>query len=320
MYIHQIQFLVAKDLYRGQSHLNLRQIQCFIALTETLHFGRAAEKVHMTQPAFSRHIKNLECALDLSLVHRDSHSVSLTTAGKAYLAGCKEAIRALDTAASDARLYQEGFIGKIQIGYTEFAIIDQLPYIMCDFKQEFPRVVQISIQGDTADLLSRVHDKTLDIAFVTGPIVADDLNSIPVSNNRVLAILYDTHPLARKQTLTMADLVHEEFVSGDPGVWAYYLKHIERAFDEFGERPTTVQTAYSSEGLFGIVAGKLGVTLYPDCVANFYRSGLVFREVADLDITIPTLAVWRTDDQAEVLGHFLSSLNKFLEKSTTPTP
>ena len=291
---------------------NLRQIQCFVALAEALHFGHAAEKMNMTQPALSRQIKSLEEALGLHLVERDSQSVSLTPAGEAFLRGSGEALTALQNAVVRARLFQGGFAGSIRIGYTDFAISSVLPDVLCAFKQAYPKVMLEPFQGATLDLLSDLREQRLDIVFVTGPVVEEGLESLAVSSNRLLAVFYESHPLAHKPTLTLGDLVDEDFVFGNPRLWRYFLRHIERIFDEAGVQPNIVETAFNSEGLFGLIAGKLGITLYPDCVLNYHRVGLVLREVSDLEAAIPTLAVWRTGDPARSLQHFRGVLGDCL--------
>ena len=291
---------------------NLRQIQCFVALAEALHFGHAAEKMNMTQPALSRQIKSLEETLGLHLVERDSQSVSLTPAGEAFLRGSGEALTALQNAVVRARLFQGGFAGSIRIGYTDFAISAVLPEVLCAFKQAYPKIILEPFQGSTRDLLKDLRERRLDIAFVTGPVVEDGLQSVPVSTNKLLAVFYESHPLAHKPTIELRDLADEQFVFGSPKLWRHFLRHIDRIFDEAGIQPNIVETAFNSEGLFGLIAGKLGITLYPDCVLNYHRVGLVLRDVSDLDAAIPTIAVWRICDQSKSLSHFRDILSDCL--------
>ena len=288
----------------GQSRWTLRQIECFAALAETLHFGRAAEKMHMTQPAFSRQIKGLEDSLGVRLVDRDSQSVSLTSAGEAFLGGSSEALTALQNAVARARLFENGFAGRIRTGYTDFAISSVLPEIFCAFKQAYPDILLEPFQAATRDLLKGLHERSLDIAFVTGPVLEEGLECRLVSSNKLLAVLYDSHPLAEKESLTLGDLAGEGFVFGNRSLWRHFLMHIDRIFDAAQIQPNVVETAYNSEGLFGLVAGRLGITLYPDCVLNYHRVGLVFRAIADLDAAIPTIAAWRSDERSKALDHF----------------
>lgn len=296
----------------GHARWTLRQIECFVALAERLHFGRAAERMNLTQPAFSRQIKNLEESLGVLLVERDSQNVGLTPAGEAFLRGSSEALTALQNAVEWAKLFQSGFAGSIRIGYTDFAISALLPDILCAFKQAYPRIIIEPSQGATRNLLSDLRERRLDIAFVTGPVSEDGLVSVPVSTNKLLAVLYKSHRLARKRSITLGDLAGEDFIFGNPKLWRHFLQHVNRVFDGAGIQPNVVETAFNSEGLFGLVAGKLGITLYPDCVLNYYRRGLVIRKVDGLEAAVPTVAAWRRDDPSKALDHFRAVLGDCL--------
>ena len=288
---------------------SLRQVRCFVALAETLHFGRAAEKIHITQPALSRQIKTLENGLGFAIVQRNNQGVELTAAGEVFLKGCKKAISALENAFVDADLLDQGFAGRLRIGYTEFAIIADLPHILSRFNSEFPKVIQDSVEGDTTSLLRQLQGKLIDIAFVTGPVVTTGLKTQLVENHRLIAVLYESHPLANKRSIKLADLLEEELVLGEPSAWHYFLQHIDDVFTSKNAKPNIVHRAFSGEGVLGMVSAKRGITLYPDCIQNFYRKGLVLREIDDLDTLIPTYAVWHAEANYYLLENFLQTVN-----------
>ena len=288
---------------------SLRQVRCFVALAETLHFGRAAEKIHITQPALSRQIKALENALGFAVVQRNNQGVELTAAGEVFLKGCKAAISVLENAFADAELLDQGFAGRLRIGYTEFAISADLPHILSRFNSKFPRVIQDSVEGDTTSLLRQLQGKLIDIAFVTGPVVTTGLKTQLVENHRLIAVLYESHPLANKRSIKLADLLEEELVLGEPSAWHYFLQHIDDVFTSNHAKPNIVHRAFSGEGVLGMVSAKRGITLYPDCIQNFYRKGLVLREIDDLDTLVPTYAVWHAEANSYLLENFLQTVN-----------
>ncbi len=291
---------------------NLRQMQCFAALAELLHFSRAAERVNMTQPAFSRQIIALEDALDVKLVERNSHDVKLTPAGKAFLSGCREAFDVLEKASRRATLIQRGFEGSIRVGYTDFAISSDLPNVLRGFRKRFPGVILEPFQASTRELLVQLEEDRLDVAFVTGPVQQEGLSAVPFTQSGLLVVLWEGHPLADEAEIKMADLAGEDFVFGIPKLWRSYLRHIDRVFADAGIEPNIVDHGFSSEGLFGLVAGQLGITLYPDCIRNYYRRGLLIREVSGLKAKIPTVAVWRDGDESNPLVNFQDFLHESL--------
>lgn len=296
----------------GPKQWTLRQIQCLVVLADSLHFGRGAERMHMTQPAFSRQIKALEESLGLHLVNRSKQRVNLTPAGTTFVEGCNDALTALRNAVARARLIEGGFAGRLAIGYTDFAISGRLPEFLCTFKHRYPDLILEPAQGSTHDLLGGLRDGRLDIVFVTGPVVEEGLEAVVISHHRILAVLYGSHPLAREKALTLSDLAEEPFVFGSRKHWQHFLRHIDWIFMSAGIQPKIVETAYNSEGLFGLIAGKLGITLYPDCVRNYHRTGLVLREFDDLNAVVPTVAVWRRDDASKALCHCRDLLLAYL--------
>lgn len=296
----------------GAMRYTLRQMQCFAALADLLHFSRAADRMNMTQPAFSRQIIALEDALDVKLVARNSHTVKLTAAGDAFLQGCRETFDVLDKASRRATLIERGFEGSISIGYTDFAISADLPKFLYEFRRRYPNVILEPFQGSTRELLVRLEDDRLDVVFVTGPVDRDGLSAIPFTQNGLLVVLCDGHRLAAKPEITMADLAGEDFVFGIPRLWRFYLRHIERIFADAGIEPNIVERGFNSEGLFGLVAGRMGITIYPDCVRNYHRRGLVLRDVKGLTAKIPTMAVWRDADEAPALANFKDFLHEEL--------
>ena len=162
---------------------SLRQVECFRALAKTLHFGRAAQQVHMTQPAFSRQIMSIEEATGLKLVNRNSHSVSLTTAGKTFLEGCEKALIFLEDAHNKAKLVDRGIEGSIKVGHTDLAISSDLPKLIGAFNDQYPKIILDFFMGGTQQILTKLYKKELDIGFVTGPLEKIDLNYKPVGLN-----------------------------------------------------------------------------------------------------------------------------------------
>lgn len=294
----------------------LRQMQSFAALADLLHFSRAAERMNMTQPAFSRQIIALEEALDVKLVERNSHHVKLTAAGNAFLSGCRDAFDVLDRASRRATLLQRGFEGSIRIGYTDFAISSDLPMLLHGFRRQFPKVILEPFQGSTRELLAHLQEERLDVAFATGPIDQPGLTVRPFTENGLLAVLSEGHPLADRPEITLADLADEDFVFGVPRLWRFFLRHVERVFDDAGIEPHIVERGFNSEGLFGLVAGQMGITLYPDCVRNYHRRGLVLREVKGLTARIPTVATWRESGETAALSNFQTFFNETMADRT----
>lgn len=283
----------------------LRQLECFSALAEKLHFGLAAQKINITQPALSRQISALEDGLDLQLVVRESGNVRLTPAGIAFLDGCHEVFDVLQSTQRRAHLVSNGAEGVIRVGYTDFAISSCLPDLFAAYRKAYPGVALEPFQGSTMGLIDRLAGNHLDVIFGTGPIVHSDISTAPFITNRLVAILYDGHPLTKKERLSLVDFNGEDLVLGLERFWRHYLSHLKRALTDAGISYNVVERGYNSEGLFGIVAAQSGISIYPDCALNYIRRGLVIREIDDLTLRIPTETAWSKNSDSPVAAQFV---------------
>ena len=299
----------------------LRQIQCFLALSEHLHFGRAATHANITQPALSRQILALENALNVQLVVRDSGDVHLTGAGRAFLAGCRQAQDVLEAARRRARLIDAGAEGVVRVGYTDFAISSSLPDLFAAYRREHPGVVLEPFQSSTADLVERLDNNQLDVVFGTGPIARTGLSAAPFLENRLIGILYAGHPLTAKSSLRMSDFDGQDLVLGMERFWGHFLVHLNTALGSAGIDCRVVERGFNSEGLFGLVAAQSGITIYPDCAFNYVRRGLVLLEIDDLAVTVPTQIAWRDAETSAVTERFVAyALDCATAPDETATP
>ena len=126
--------------------------------------------------------------------------------------------------------------------------MDNLPELLCDFKQQFPKIVQQTVQSDTSELNRQLFNNQVDIAFVTGPVHTDEFHQFTLTQHKLLAVLYSGHWLTSRKAISLNDLIEEGFIPGDATQWEHYLRHIEALFEHHGKRPHIVETAYSSEG------------------------------------------------------------------------
>ncbi len=271
----------------------LRHLRYFLAVAEELHFRRAAERLNIAQPALSRAIRQLESELGVALLKRSSRQVSLTAAGRTFLEGCREALNGLALSVARTRKVETGDVGHLAIGYTDFAISGALPQIIQRFREENPDITVELDHGVTSQQLPALDSGQLDFGFVTGPIFQRHFQGVVVDNDPFVVVLPRGHRLARQKEIALAELAEEPFVLGAPETWTHYLDHLYRLCRSAGFEPRVVQSAYNSEGIFGLVASNMGVTIHTSCVLNYVRKDLVVRPLKDCERRVPTLALWR---------------------------
>ena len=292
----------------------LRHLRYFLAVAEELHFRRAAERLNIAQPALSRAIRQLEAELGVALLTRSSRQVALTAAGEAFLDGCHEVLNGLGRAVARTRKVETGEVGHLAIGYTDFAISGALPRIIQRFRDANPEITIALDHGVTNQQLPALESGRLDFGFVTGPIFQRHFQGVVVDNDPFVVVLPRAHRLARQKEIALAELAEEPFVLGTPDTWTHYLDHLYRLCRSAGFEPRVVQSAFNSEGIFGLVACNMGVTIHTSSVRNYIRKDLLVRPLKDSERRVPTLALWRREGVSRSGRRFIDFVKDYVAR------
>ena len=272
--------------------MELRHLRYFAAVASELHFGRAALRLHIVQPALSKQIAALERELGVQLLERSKRRVSLTEAGHPFLEEVTDILSRVDRAARIAQLAAQGQLGRLTIGFIGPAVESVLPEILLEFRTRFPGVNLTLEEMTSADQVRALHDGTIDVALVRLPLDDRGIELREILAEPIIAALPKTHPLASKRTLEMGSLADESFVAiprdREPGLRDLCVAACRQA----GFNPTIAQEALNIHVLLGLVAGGLGVALVPSSVQNLNRTGVVYRPLRDVDATL-RLAIGR---------------------------
>ena len=290
--------------------IELRHLHAFVEVADTLHFRRAAERLHLAQPALSRAIRQLEDRVGAPLLERSTRSVSLTPAGAALLPEARATLRCAERALGRARAAAAGHLGQLAVTYMDFAINGALPRILARFRRRHPGI-RVSLrhlwtEGQREALLRG----EVDVGFLIGPFTAPGVASRVVQREHLCVVLPEDHGLARRRRIPVAVLRDEPFVLGNPEAWAPFRHLVDRVCQGAGFSPRVVQEAFNSDGILGLVAAGLGVTLYPEGARSRQREGVVVRPLDDTSARVDTLAAWRSDDDSLALARFLESVRE----------
>ena len=288
--------------------MNVYPARYFIALATELHFRRAAEQLNLSQPALSRAIQQLERQIGCALFDRTRRPLSLTQAGERFLQGCRIATEAIERAIADARDVASGQSGQLSLGYTDLAIAGALPHVMQTFRQAFPGITLSARHGSTRSQLADLADGRLDVGFLTGPISQPDLDTRVVQLDRFVVLLAKSHRLARRRTLQLSDLKNEMFVIGEPREWTHFHAHLFNLCRSAGLELRVAQSASNNEGIFGLVACGMGISIQAESIRNYVREGVVVRPLTDRSEPVPTLATWKRANRSTVLPLMLRHL------------
>ncbi|MEH6443461.1 MAG: LysR family transcriptional regulator [Oceanospirillaceae bacterium] len=273
--------------------IELRHIKYFTALAEQLHFRRTAEHLNVAQPALSRTIQHLESEIGVLLFERTNRSVKLTEAGQVFLEGCKGLINSMEAAIENTRRVSYGELGTLRIGYTDFAIAGVLPQLLKDFRLAHSGIVLQPSHGVTTNQLEMLAASQLDIGFITGKVQHSGFDSCPVQSESFICLVYETHPLANRKSIKLAELAGEDFILGPIKDWRYYYDYLIPLCREAGFTPNVVQEAFNSAGILGLVACGMGVTILTESIYNHGSKGIVSLKIEGIKDQLVTSAIWQ---------------------------
>ncbi len=289
---------------------DLRHIRCFVAVAEELHFRRAAERIGIAQPALSRTIRDLENDMGVILLERTKKFVTLTKAGQAFLESSRAILIAIEYAVENTRNVSDGKMGSMRIAYTDLAIIGVLPKILKDVRSDLPDVA-LQFKNDVSiNQLRDLEDDLLDIGFVTGPISGTWFEQLPISHERLTCVVYDSHPLASRTSVRIADLAEENFVHGAFKEWEVFLSHLLPLCHRNGFKPRIVQEGITSLGIMGLVAAGVGITVLTESIGNSLPIGVTMIPIEDAIDPIQTVAVWKSENIDKTKRRFIETLRR----------
>lgn len=294
--------------------LDLRHLRAFTALGKELHFGRAADQLHIAQPALSKIIQQLEAEIGAPLLLRTTRRVELTEAGKTFLAEIASIETQIEQAVASARHAARGLRGELRIAYTDFAINGRLPHMLRDFAGAHPDIrLNLIFMPTTAQHMALLQ-QTIDIGFMIGAFEHKTTSSLTFDEDDYVALLPASHRLSGCEALTLAELADEKFVLGTGDNWSAFRNRLFAECRSRGFFPDIALEASNSEGIFGLVVAGVGVTIYSSCVGNLPRQGVVVRPLSDVTNKLPVTAVWDRTSRSLALDTFLKHLRRSARK------
>ena len=293
--------------------MELRHLRYFRTVASELHFGRAAEKLHIAQPPLSHQIRQLETELGFELFNRTKRSVALTPAGQVFLTQVDRIFQQLEQAIEIGRKTSRGELGQISIGFVGSATYNILPSILQQFRDRYPQV-HIELHELTTDRqLIWLHEGRIDIGLMRPPIIEPDVSSQVIFQESLVVALPVTHQLATMATIDLASLATEPFILFPrqlaPGLYDPIITICQAA----GFSPLVVQECIQMQAIVSLVSANMGVSILPESIKEVQRYGVVYKPIQDPTVPISTLVrqlatisiVWRTNDDSPTINRLL---------------
>lgn len=300
--------------------MNDRQLQSFVILAEELHFGKAALRLNIAQPALSQHIKALEQTLDIPLFTRDKRNVALTFEGQQLLEDARAALAHGKKLRENAHSLKLGFKGQLKIGYVGSSILDPaLMRLMRDYRQTTPAIDIVLEEHSVHEQLRRLLNQQLDIAFVRSPVPQhDELEYLDIITRPLIAVLPHHHPLSTENTISLSALSDAPFlIQQDPpgiGLGGSVLYACKQA----GFVPQHIQFTRDVSIAIGLVSLGMGVTLVPETQRSVIISDVKYCHLRETCTTTLTL-IWQKHVKNKVAHHFTRYASSTLGKQRVTT-
>lgn len=298
--------------------MDMKQLRYFVMVAEELSFSRAAERLNMSQPPLSQHIKLLEEELGVTLLNRTRREVKLTDAGAAFLRESRLLLGQMRTAVSAATRAAQSEAGVLRLGVATSALFHVLPRLVEMVKAEFPRV-EVSVSDmQSQDQVSAVSHGLLDIGIVHVRPDRSKLERMPIFQEPFVAVLPERHPLASSQDpLVVSELAEESMVALSRESGPAVFDAIVATCYEAGFSPAFKHAARSPLTIFQMVRLGFGVGLVPKSYASSAYPGVRFRELASSAGQVRMEAIWSPKYASELT---LRIVHKLLPRLTPGQP
>jgi DNA-binding transcriptional LysR family regulator len=268
-----------------------RLLRAFVAVADELHFGRAARRLHISQPPLSMQIRRLEEDLGARLFERDRRGVSLTVSGEALLGRARHLLAEADRARAEVQRVQSGEGGVLSVAYTAAATHRLLPRVVPLLRARLPQVRLELRELRSADQAQAIREGRIELGLVCAPVDALDLALHPLVRERLVVALPAKHPLARRQILSVADLDGLPYVGVRPDVEPGWALGATRALHAAGVRLEVVQETDSKVAMLGLIAAGLGLSVVSESMRELGRRGVVFRPLRGISLRLLLAAI-----------------------------
>jgi len=288
-------------------NLEARQLRYFVAVAEELHFGRAANRLHMSQPPLSQQIRQLEVLLGVQLFERTKRSVKLTYAGEVFLGQARIVLGDFDAAVDTVRAAARGEGGLLRLGSTAASAYSVIPALMRSFKERYPQVEVALHERLTSDQARDLHEGRLDVGLVRLPVDQASLTTERLLEERLVVAIPADHPLASERIVDVADLEGLPFIGFSREGARYFHDMIEGILATSRVSPQVVQRATQLHVVAALVSAGLGVAVVPDAAARVLADRVVYRPLWADKLPRPELYLcWRREGQTPLVRNFVA--------------
>lgn len=292
--------------------MELRQLRYFLAVADELHFGRAAQKLHMSQPPLSVQVGRLEREVGTPLFERSTRRVALTPAGRHLQERARRIIDEVDAVRAEMRDYVDGLAGHLTAGFVSSANYTVLPEVVQLFRARRPNVNLTLVPLTSGEQFDRLRDGSIDIGIVRDEIPRSGrsspvLTTEVVFEERLVACLPITHPLAGRAEVTPAEIIQVPMIAYPRSLMPGFVDRVTEVLGTAGA-PRVIEEVVHQETALGFVAAGLGTSILPESVRQLVPPSIAVVPLAGSPVTRLLAAYPVKEDESVVVAAFIACL------------
>lgn len=295
--------------------MELRHLRYYIAVAEELHFGRAAERLFMSQPPLSQQIRQLEEELETVLLERTSRSVSLTPAGESFLEDARRILAEVDEAAERARAVARGEEGRLHLGFMGHSLMSDFPLCIREFNRQYPRIRMELSENSTTGQLDALSKGDLDVGLISylhQPL--EGLESLSFQREPFVLCMPEGHYLTHLKTVPVKRLDEVPLIMFPRESHPALYDALITGFHDLGISPRIVQDALRIETGRALVAAGMGLSIQPRSASRIQRPGVTYRPLEGPFPEPELRVVWKAGSKTPALKRFLEVVGKFRDE------
>src|ERR671910_170590 len=293
--------------------MELRQLRYFVAVAEESHFGRAAQRLHMSQPPLSMQIKGLEVELGVELLNRSTRRVTLTDAGRTFLERARAILSAVEEAKGAARSAEQGMQGRLEVGFISSASLSLLPPSIRLFRERFGGVELELKELTSAQQIDALYEGGIRVGLVRLPLRAPGIRFEPVLEERLVIALPSGHALGGPDRVSLETIADLPLIFFTRQLIPGFHAQIVELFQRVGAFPKVAQHAVHLQTIVGLVASGVGIAILPASAERASREGVVYRALDVPDATSWMGLAWVEGDESKLVKNFVRTVREVAE-------
>ncbi len=273
----------------------IRQLWMFLAVAEEQHFGRAAQRLNMSQPPLTEQIKVLEQSLKMQLFERSRRGTRLSPAGAAILPAVRQFAGQVEQLERVVSEISSGQSGVLHVGAITSAMLETVPPLLDALKQMHPHLTVFVKEIDSVDAVPALEAGELDLAFVRieGEI-GGDISTIPIAEDRLAVALHKDHALASQPRIRLKSLAQEKLVMSSRQVSPVYFDLLTSVCRTHGFAPRVLHEVRSVASQIAYVGCGQGLALVPSSMRKLVPENVVIRPLQEKIMVVTAAVVWNT--------------------------